>query len=164
MLLAVDPTATFELEVPGQEDQDKASRLVLVCRYMTLGATLRFTECFRAYASADSERDSVAQLLEALRLAVCDVRGLPASSAPGVDGLLDMLTLEQMVTVCHEIPARQRLSEIDRKNSGPRQPGSQVSSAVDARTAPAASGARSSAPSAEDPAKAAQPASGASSS
>lgn len=152
MFIASDPTATFRHEIPGQEDLEPARRVVLHCRYLTLRASMRFMELFRLYRTADDDKAAIGHLLEALGATVVRIEGMPEDAAPGVEGLVDVLTLEELVTLCLALPSRQRLSELDRKNSAPRQPGSQAPSAVDAPTGPAAatSGSRSSAPSATE--------------
>ena len=137
MFLGLDPDSTFDHELPGQEGTPPAERVRLTCRFLTVRTMLKVRSELKAIADATSGDAYLAAVLEALRTYVAEVHGLPDSSAEGVDGLCDVLTMTEMHLLVLELGGKQALTEFQRKNSAPQQPGSPAQSAVGAGTAAA---------------------------
>lgn len=132
MLIAIDPKATFEIEVPGQEDVPAAERVVLVCRYQTMSSLLRARAALQKAVESKNDADYAEGLLAALRCGVTEVRNLPASCATGVDGLADVLTPSGLHDLAFMVAREQALSEQQRKNSESQSSGSPERSATTA--------------------------------
>jgi len=134
MLKALDPTATWEYELPGQEDLPPEERVVLVSRFLTVRQAGQARES-RAIA-LDQERTRtdaayVDAVLAVFRIASTRVRR-GGQDLGDADALLDLATLNDLWEWGGALLARQTLSEVERKNSASRQPGSQAPSVVNA--------------------------------
>ena len=132
MLIAMDPSATWEHELPDQEDLPPERRVVLVCRYLTLAKWLRFRKT-RAESAATRDGDAhVAMLLEAVSMVVKEVRLGDGGEPQGPSSLLDILTFAQLLDLTNTLLTAQTAREKALKNSGPLQPGSPEPSAAGA--------------------------------
>ena len=134
MLKALDPTATWEYELPGQEDVAPEERVVLVSRFLTVRKANE-ARASRALALDRKRTKSDAAYLDAVmvvfRLAGTRVtRG--GKDIGDADALLDIATVGDLWEWGGAMISRQMLSEVERKNSASRQPGSQAPSAVSA--------------------------------
>lgn len=134
MLKALDPTATWEYELPGQEDVAPEERVVLVSRFLTVRQANEARDS-RARALDGERTKSDAAYLDAVmtifRLAGTRVtRG--GKDLGDAEALLDIATVGDLWEWGGGMVARQMLSEAERKNSASRQPGSQAPSAVSA--------------------------------
>jgi hypothetical protein len=134
MLKALDPNATWEYELPGQEDLAPEERVVLVSRFLTV------RQANEARASRtlalDGERTTTdAAYIEAV-MAVFRIAGTRVTRGGkdlgDADTLQDIATLGDLWEWGGAMIGRQTLSETERKNSASRQPGSQAPSAVSA--------------------------------
>lgn len=133
MLLAMDPTATWEFVLPGQDGM--ADPVRLVCRYLSVRGALRFREArAKLLDGVRSDTEIPGRIEEALAGVVVEVRGLPPGME-GVPGLLEVATLPQLLDWMGEIALKQTVSERERKNSESRQPGSPEPSAASAGAA-----------------------------
>lgn len=129
MLLALDPNATWDFVLPGQEGV--ADPVTLTCRYISVRGMMEFRNKRAAVLQAQTDEEWTARLLGALGALVVEVRGLP-SGAKDVAGLLDVATQQQLWDWCGDVARGQSASEIARKNSESRQLGFQATSAVSA--------------------------------
>lgn len=129
MLRAMDPGATWSFVLPGQEGM--ADPVRMECRFLSVRGVMKFRDARAAVLSAGTDTDMVRLMREALEQAVVSVHGLPPG-LEGVDGLLEVATIPQVLEWLGEIVKRQTLAERDRKNSESRQPGSPEPSAASA--------------------------------
>lgn len=133
MLLALDPSQTWDFEIPGQEDQPPEERVVLVCRYLNVRQMFRLRQARQAaLKTVGTDEPYISMLLEALAMVVVGFKNHPDTNSDGIDRILDLATASQLWEWSGELVLRQTLAEQQRKNSESRQPGSQAPSAVNA--------------------------------
>lgn len=130
MLRCLDPKATYEYELPGQQDLAPELRVRTVCRFLSLAASIR---CRNLRASAldkgidDAER--VARLMDAFRAVVVRVVN---ASGDGVEALTEIGSWQDLFDWFHGMQSAQAVTEDELGKSQSRQPGGAAASAAHA--------------------------------
>lgn len=99
--LAIDPQRTWTLELVGEDGKPFEPRIAIVSRFLTGRQSMALRDAgAEAYQRPDNE--CVKLMLDAMRPHVVEVLGLPSEAAPGLDGILDVLTTRQFILACFD--------------------------------------------------------------
>lgn len=127
-LRAIDPDSTWTHELPGG--------LRLRCRFLTVRKLLRYRELRESALGGTNDVVIVESLLDAINLVVVDCRHESGEQSPPA-ALLDMLTLNELWDLSHELAIRQSLAEADLGKSESARPTAAAPCAVNAGVASA---------------------------
>lgn len=138
MLRCLDPNATFAYEPPGQDDVPAEQRLRIHCRYLSLGASMRLRQRrIDMHAAGLNDLQRCQMLVEVLAAQVVRIENLPAGTADGVNGLVDVAGWVELSTWLSDISLANEVSESERGKSRSQPPGDAERSAAAAAPASA---------------------------
>lgn len=143
MLIAMDPSQTFELTLDFYKQQPEESRPIFVCRFLTCRQVLKFEQLIAEAGDKRKDQEGANRLLnEALGLAVVGWKNV--SSDFSIDALSDVLTPREKWELAFAIPGEVVLAESNKKKS--ISPSASDGAAAPANAQPAASAQTNQAP------------------